>query len=101
VDSRPQSTEDEPVKSDYARHVEWISGGFAFFSSGLIALFPFYVFSFQINDYSTVFFYAFLVCFYSSFNSYFLFSSDAWQAVYCYWCLRASFRQCFGYALHW
>jgi hypothetical protein len=60
VDSQPQTSEDEPTKSDYYQKIEWISCGFGFFSTGLIALFPFYIFSLAITDYSTLFFYAFL-----------------------------------------
>lgn len=66
MDSQPKTPENEPVKNDYAQSVEWISCGFGFFGSGLIALFPFYVFSFSLTDFSTLFFYAFLVGFSTS-----------------------------------
>ncbi|KAI6184688.1 hypothetical protein M3Y97_00623000 [Aphelenchoides bicaudatus] len=60
-DSQPETEETEPVVNEYARNVERISSGFAFFSSGLISIFPYYVFGFALTDNSAIFFYAFLL----------------------------------------
>lgn len=62
VDSRSLTEENETIiRGEYATHVEWISSGMTFFSSGLIATFPYYVFVFSLTDLSILYFYAFLV----------------------------------------